>query len=176
MSDETQCAERLCRILEREEALYVELRSVLQRERECIVHLEAEDLELIVREKLALGDEGRMLEEARMGVSRELAESLGLASERLTLSQICDAMKGGAPALRAAHTRLVALLGAVRELLEANREFATDATRQVRGALRVLGRMLPPEAVYRPLEVGAGDSRESGLHASRPGRLVRRTA
>lgn len=176
MIDEAQCAERLCRILEREEALYVELRAVLQRERECIVHLEAEDLEIIVREKLVLGDEGRMLEEARIAVSRELAGSLGLSSERLTLSQICDAMKGGAPGLRAAHTRLVALLGAVRELLEANREFATDATRQVRGALRVLGRMLPPEAIYRPLDGDAHPSASPGLSSPRPGRLVRRSA
>lgn len=161
-------SDRLCGVLAAEERLYVEFRTLLQRERECMVTLQSEALEEIVREKATLADEGRLLEESRIAVSKELAQLLGLETEGVTLSRICDQMRGGAPALRAAHTRLVALLGAVRELLDANRVFAGDATIQVRGALRVLGRMLPIEATYQP---GAGM-----VSRPRSGRLVRRSA
>ncbi len=164
-------ATRLCGVLEAEERLYVEFRTLLQRERECMVALRSEALEEIVREKATLADEARLLEETRIAVSEELAQLLGFRESGVTLSRICDAMHGGSPALRAAHTRLVALLGAVRELLDANRVFAGDAALQVRGALRVLGRMLPLEATYQP-----GDGLKERRPIPRPGRLVRRSA
>ena len=43
--------ERLLRILTAEERLYVRLRDLLQRERELMVHLDADGLEAIAREK-----------------------------------------------------------------------------------------------------------------------------
>ncbi len=164
-------AERLCEVLAAEERLYVEFRALLQRERECMVALQSERLEELVREKATLAEEGRLLEETRVAVSQELARLLGLDPAGVTLSRICDHLRGGAPALRAAHTRLVALLGAVRELLDANRVFAGDATLQVRGALRVLGRMLPVDATLPTRPGGVGRSPRP-----RTGRLVRESA
>ena len=170
LNEHADAGARLLQVLESEERLYVEMRTLLQRERECIVGLRGEELEELVREKALLAEEGRLLEESRAAVAGELALRLGLPERGTTLSQICARLQGGAPGLRAAHTRLVALLGAVRELLEANRQFAGDAAQQVQGALHLLGRMLPPDATYSP-QLQRGHAPRPG-----PGRLVRRSA
>lgn len=143
------CA-RLLASLEAEEELYVELRALLQHERERIVALDAAGLEEIVRRKEALSEEGRLLEEGRIALSVALAQALGMDEARPTLSQLCARMGDDADALRAVHGRLVALLGAARELLEANAAFAGEAREQTRATLRLLGRLLPAGATYEP--------------------------
>jgi len=161
--------ERLLTILAAEERIYVELRDLLQRERELMVALDAEGLEEVARRKAELADEGRLVEESRIEVAGRLARQLGIREERPTLSRICEALGGGCAALQAAHTRLVVLVSVVRELLDANLALAGEHLGQIRGTLRLLGGLVPSEAVYER-SVSHGDA-PLGV-----GRLVRRTA
>ncbi len=161
---------RLLTILKAEERLYLEMRDLLQRERELILSLDSVGLEQAVREKASLADEGRLLEESRIEVTRELAHELGVGSDRPTLSQLADAVGPNDDGLRQAHSRLAALVGAVKELLDANTVFAGEAQGQVQGTLRLLGRLLPDEPTYGR----AGEILEApSLHG---GRLVRQSA
>ena len=148
MTSASDLAGRLGRILEAEEQIYLEMRSVLQREQSCIVRLDAVDLEDAVRSKEALAEEARLLEESRLEVTETLAAALGLGLARPSLSQLCDRLGEEATELRAAHTRLVALVGAVRELLHVNVTFAGDSLDRVRATLKLLGRLLPERPVY----------------------------
>lgn len=168
MMQEGATVQGLLKVLEAEELLYVELRDLLQHERTCMVNLDASGLEEAVRRKEALAAEGRLLEESRSQVARTLAEELGVTEDPPTLSRLCDRLGARAGRLRETHTRLVALLGAVRELVDANASFAGDSLAQVRATLRLFGRMLPPEPTYRPEALGRVS------HGS--GRLVRRSA
>jgi len=170
MSAVETCAAELLAVLESEERLYLELRQLLQRERELIVNLDAAGLEEAVRRKEALAAEGRLLEEGRLEVAVRLARALGLPEERPTLGVLCDALGDRATPLRAAHSRLVALVGASRELLDANAGFAGESLGQVRATLRLLGRLLPGEGTYAP---GLEPRPDVPLPA---GALVRRSA
>ena len=143
---------RLSLVLEAEENLYVELRDLLQRERACMVALDAEGLEQAVDAKETLAEEARLLEESRIDVACELASELGIADPRPSLSQLLEALGDTDGRLREQHLRLVALLAAVRELVDANASFAREGLEQVQGTLRTLGRLLPQEPVYRPAE------------------------
>lgn len=163
-------AERLLTILGAEEQVYVELRDLLQRERELMVALDAAGLEEVARRKAELADEGRLVEESRIEVAARLALDLGVEEERPTLSMLCEALGPDAAMLRAAHTRLVVLVSVVRELLDANVAFAGEHLSQIRGTLRLLGGMIPLEAVYER-NPHAGGSGAMGV-----GHLVRRTA
>jgi hypothetical protein len=155
-------------ILEAEERLYLEMRDLLQRERELIAALDAVGVEEVVREKENLAEEGSLLEESRLEVSARLANELGIQNESPTLSEICDALGEAGSELAEAHSRLAALAGAVQELLAANAVFAGDALDRVQGTLHLLGRLLPEAPTYRP----------SGVVNSpnRAGRLVRQSA
>jgi hypothetical protein len=142
---------RLSLVLDAEESLYVELRDCLQRERECMVSLDPDGLEEAVEAKEALAEEARLLEESRADVSRELADALGITDARPTLSRLLETLGDRATArLREQHSRLVALLAAVGELVDANASFARDGLAQVQDSLRMLGRLLPQEPIYRP--------------------------
>ncbi len=169
MSLATPSPNELLDVLESEERLYQELRGVLQEERERIVNLDAGGLEEVVQRKEALAAEGKLLEEGRIEAARRLATGLGLSGERPTLSALCDALGDGAKELREAHSRMVALVGAVRELLDANAGFAGESLGQVRGTLTLLGRLLPVNASYGPVVTAAPAGPSSGS-------LVRRSA
>jgi hypothetical protein len=158
---------RLLVVLEAEHALYLRLRDLLRREREVLGLLDARRLEQVAREKEELADEGRLLEESRIDVARELARELGLASERPRLVELCTRLGADAAPLRSAHNRLVVSVGAARELLEANRALAGDALAQVQATLRLLGGVLPEQERYTP--------RDETSRAP-TGRLVRQTA
>lgn len=160
--------EALAAVLAVEERLYVELRDLLQREHALMVTLEAEGLEEVALQKEALVDEGRLIEDSRLVVTRELAQEIGLPDPKPRLSTLCELLGPEARALRDAHTRLVVLLGVVRELMDANRAFAGDALSQVRGTLQMLGGLMPCETTYEP---GASSEPHLGV-----GQLVRRTA
>lgn len=136
---------RLVAILEAEERVYLEMRDLLQRERELMARLDAEGLGEVAREKEALADEGRLVEESRVVVVTALAQRLGLADERPTLSRLCEALGAAAAPLRQVHTRLVVLVSVVRELLDANVAFGNENLGRVRGTLQLLGRLLPAE-------------------------------
>ena len=157
-------AARLLPLLEAEEGVYLEMRDALQHERVCLANLDAEGLESAVRRKQTLAAEARVIEESRAALVAALAESLEMSQP--TLSQLADRLGAEAPGLREAHARLVALLGAVRELLDANAAFAGESLAQVRATLQLLGRLSPEQPTYGP---GAGEG-------GSPGRLVSRSA
>ncbi|MFQ5416758.1 MAG: flagellar protein FlgN [Myxococcota bacterium] len=158
--------QRLSRILDAEERFYCDFRGLLQREHACLVELDAEGLEEIVRAKEVLAEEGALLEESRIEVGAELAAKLELPG-RPTLSQICDRLGDEAADLRAAHARLVAVVGAVRELVELNTAFTGNALTRVDATLELLGRLRPDHPVY-----GQDRSRAP----ARTGRLLRSSA
>lgn len=158
--------ERLARVLDAEEGFYREFRTLLQREQACLVDLDAAALEEIVRTKEALAEEGRLLEESRVQIADELAAALGLPG-RPTLSQLGDRLEGEGDALRTAHTRMVALVGAVRELVELNAVFAGNALGRVDATLQLLGRLRPEQPVY---------AHDPTAAPARVGRLVRSSA
>ncbi len=167
MTTDADPGAHLMRVLQAEEKLYLELRALLQREQACITELDAAGLEEAVRAKETLAGEARLLEESRLEVVSALAASFGWRDARPTLSQLCDRLGEAGAGLREAHSRLVALVGAVRELLDVNAAFAGRSLDQVHATLELLGRLVPAQATYGP-----GGPRE----ASGPGRLVRRSA
>lgn len=160
-------AARLDAVLAAEERLYVELRDALQRERDCMVRLDVDGLEAVAAVKEALADEAALLEDSRRAVAAELAAVLGLPAAS-TLSALCERLAGAGGALRERHSRLVALLAAVAELVDANADFAREGLAQVRETIASLGRLLPAEPVYVP-----GGARAAAAGA---GRLVERVA
>lgn len=159
---------RLAQVLDAEEQLYVELRDLLQHERECMLNLDAEGLERAVEAKEGIAEEARLLEESRIEVARELARAVGVDEERPKLSLLCEALGPRADRLREQHSRLVALLGAVSELVDANASFAREGLEQVQDTIQMLGRLLPQEPIYRAAEIPRA---ERGT-----GRLVRSVA
>jgi hypothetical protein len=158
---------RLAQLLAAEERLYVELRDLLQEERDCMVQLDADGLEAVVAAKEVLADEAALLEESRLAVTKELADRLGVPTLP-TLSALCEALGEDGEPLHDGHSRLVALLAAVGELVEANASFARESLVQVRGTIASLGRLLPGEPVYTPDGARAP--------AAGTGRLVARSA
>jgi hypothetical protein len=160
---------RLLTVVEAEVRLYAELRDVLQEERDHIVNLDATKLEDCVRRKESLASEATILEESRLELATALGAALGLPDARPRLSLLCEHLPAESGALREAHSRLVARIGAVRELLDANAAFAGDALAQVRATLELLGRLLPAEPTYQPGAV-------PGPPGAAAGRLLRRTA
>lgn len=162
----TDSVERLVDLLTAEEELFVELRDALQQEQACLVSVDARGLDEAVRQKETLVAEARMLAESRVALVESLSAELDLPAEGTTLSEICDALGSGSPALRQAHARLAALVAAVRELLDLNAAFAGEAMAQVRATLQLLGRLAPGPGTYGP----------GGVEMGAPGRLVRRSA
>jgi len=151
MSGADELARRLETILESEEGLYVEMRVLLQKERGHMLARDVVELERSVRCKEILADECRLLEESRSAVVSQMASDLGLASERATLSHICAALgEGSGDRLQAIHSRLVAIVGAVRELLHANEGLAGECLARVQGTLRLLGCLMPERPTYGP--------------------------
>jgi len=158
----------LC-VLKAEEALYVRMRDLLQREWDLMVELDAAALEETARTKCELADEGRLLEESRQAATEVLAAELGLDSKRPTLTELCERLGPDAHALRETQTVLLILVHVARELIEANEALAGSNVAQIRGTLRLLGSLAPAEGLY--------DSRAT---AEPPplaaGRLVRQSA
>jgi len=165
----SEAREALLRILKAEEALYLRMRDLLQREWDLMVELDAAALEETARTKFELADEGRLLEESRQAATEVLAAELGLDSKRPTLPELCERLGPDAEALRETHTVLLILVSVVRELLEANEALAGSSVAQIRGTLRLLGSLAPSDGLY--------DSRTS---AEPPplaaGRLLRQSA
>jgi hypothetical protein len=158
--------ERLLRILGAEESFYCKMRELLQHEHVCLVEMDVEQLEDIVRSKAALAEEGALLEESRVQVASALASELGLEG-RPTLSRICDRLGDIASGLRAAHSCLVAVVGAVRELVELNAAFAGDSLLRVDATLDLLGRLRSDQPIY---------TQDRSTEPTRTGRLLRSSA
>ena len=164
----TTLAERVGRlqvVLQAEEDLYVRMRSLLRREEEELIRLDPSDLDRTVAEKHALAEEGRLLEESRIVLTRELCEAMGLSSEPIKLSALIETLGPDAMDLPEIHGRLTALVASSHSLLEANELFASRSFDRVRETLKMLGRSGPEVTSYGP---GSG----RGSSATR-GRLVR---
>ncbi len=167
MTQNAAIARRLLSVLSEEERLYVELKSLLQEERALMVARDADNLDRIVAQKEALASEGRLLEECRRKVMNEMGATFGLPKGEVTLSRLCALLEDEGAELRAVHGRMVALASAVRELLEANANFAGEALMRVQSTLRLLGRLLPDQPTYE-----AHPSPTGQQPSARPGRLV----
>ena len=169
MTQTAEIARRLYAVLAEEEQLYLDMKALLQEERQQMSLRNAEQIELIVQRKEGLAGEGQLLEECRHNVMRELVEKLGLPESEGTLSRVCAALADEGTELRMIHGRLVALIAAVRELLEANSTFAGEALIRVQSTLRLLGRLLPDEPTY-----GRSQSSQTPRpQMMKPGRIVR---
>ena len=169
----TTAIEQLSAILRSEESLYRELLGLLQRERELMVDLDADGLGELVRQKETLAAEGRLIEQGRIDVAARLAIDLSISSDPVTLSQICVRIGDDGDELREAHTRLVAIVSAVRELVQANRTMGGDRLSFVQKTLGLLGALLPG----RTAEPGAYGRTGAVPEAVLPGgHLVRRSA
>ncbi|MCH7866270.1 MAG: flagellar protein FlgN [Myxococcales bacterium] len=171
MTQTAEIAQRLYNILAEEERLYLEMKTLLQEERQRMVLRDADGIEVAVRRKEGLAGEGKLLEACRRKVMCEMAAVLGLPDEEATLSRVCAALGSESVELRSIHGRLVALIAAVRELLEVNSSFAGEALIRVQSTLRLLGRLLPDEPTY-----GRTPASQIPRPHMKPGRIVRQTA
>lgn len=152
---------KLVEVLGVEERIHRELRRLLSEERGRMLELDAESLYELAMRKEVLAEEGRLAQDARLQVSSDLARSLGLPTEGVTLSQICLALGDTAGPLREAQSRLLAVVRAVAELSEANQTLGGERLADVQTTLQLLGRLAPAASF------------ES---ASRSGSLVQRSA
>lgn len=165
MTELAVCVDNLRTILLAEEELYLRMRTVLSRDEEVLIALDPRVLAETVEEKRMLAEEGRLLEESRTELIRELAASLGLDATSLKLSELIAAFGDEAGDLPEVHARLAALVASTRTLVDANQGFANRSLGRVQETLRLLGRSLPDESGYGP-------ARRSGSSTGR-GRLVR---
>ena len=168
MTQTAEVARRLYAILSEEERLYLEMKVLLQEERQRMVLRDADGIEIAVRRKEGLAGEGKLLEECRRKLMLEMAVALGLPEHEATLSSVCVLLGSEGGDLRSIHGRLVALIAAVRELLEANSSFAGEALLRVQSTLRLLGRLLPDEPTY-----GRTPASQAPRPHMKPGRIVR---
>jgi len=162
MSDIARTSEKLREVLGAEEELYLSMQKLLCRERESLLELEVEAIEDCVSEKEVLAEEGRLLEQTRVAICAELGEALDLGCESPTLAALTRALGSAAGELADQHSRLLALVAAVRELTEVNDRFAGGSLERVQRTLRLLGGLLPEGPIYGPggeTERRAGDSR-----------------
>ncbi|MCG8587847.1 MAG: flagellar protein FlgN [Proteobacteria bacterium] len=140
MSERALLVARVEQVLLAEEERYRELQLLLQAERVAVIDRDVPALERLVREKEALADEVRLLEESRIHACRRLGEALGIASESPTLEALTEGLGPDGASLAPVHARLSALLGAVRELVSENEGEAREAVARVRATLSILGR------------------------------------
>lgn len=170
MTPTAEIAKRLFNVLAEEERLYLEMKTLLQEERQRMVLRDVDGIEVAVRRKEGLAGEGKLLEECRRKVMAEMAIELGLPEGEATLSRVSAALGSEGLELRTIHGRLVALIAAVRELLESNSSFAGQALIRVQSTLRLLGRLLPDEPTY-----GRTAASQIPRPHMKPGRIVRQS-
>lgn len=148
MNEVTATVERLEMILRSEEDLYLRLRQTLLRDEPEMIELDPGTLARTVEEKRALAEEGRLLEESRVVVTRELAALIGLGEALPKLSRIAAILGDQAGELPVLHGRLSALIESNQMLIEGNRVFAHRSLGRVRDTLRLLGRATPQPVGY----------------------------
>lgn len=165
MSIVEESVARLAVVLHAEEELYLRMRRLLQREEAEIVQLDPRQIEETAEEKRTLAEEGRLLEDSRLAITRALAASIGLGEGPVRLATLIETLGEEAGELPALHARLSALIASNRALLEANQGFAHRSLARVRETLGLLGRSVPDETGYGP---GARRATSTGR-----GRLVR---
>lgn len=164
---------RLAEILAVEARVYRDLRRLLSEERERMLDLDAESLYGLATRKEVLAEEGRIALEARTQAVSDLADSVEVPRPGLTLSTLCDALGERAIPLREAQSRLLAIIGAVRELSEANQRLGGERLTEVQTTLQLLGRLAPIASGM----ADTGNAGGLGRNASPPSSgLVRRFA
>ena len=134
---------RLADVLAVEERVYRDLRELLSEERGRMLDLDAESLYGLATRKEVLAEEGRLVLEARTRAVDHLAKSTGISGPGTTLTQLCESLGDAARPLREAQSRLLAIVGAVRELSEANQKMGGDRLTDVQTTLKLLGRLVP---------------------------------
>ena len=164
MSEIGDTVERLEMILRSEEDLYLRLHETLLRDEPEMIELDPGTLSRTVEEKRTLAEEGRLLEESRVVVTRELATLIGLGESLPKLSRIAAVLGDQAGELPMLHGRLSALVESNQMLIEGNRAFAHRTLGRVRDTLRLLGRATP-----QPVGYGRGGQ---PAEASGRGRLI----
>lgn len=89
MTVDNQAFVDLIKLLEEESQIYTEMRDLLDREREALLHLKATELGEIVSRKETLGLRIKALDESRKVLSERLGRRLGIAPEELTVTALC---------------------------------------------------------------------------------------
>lgn len=142
MSEEL--ARKLLDVLALEERVHRDLRELLAEERGRMIALDADALYGLAARKEVLAEEGRLAERGRVALVNQCAQGLGIGELPISLGRLCDALGEAASApLREAQSRLVAVIGAVRELAEANRVLGGERLAHVQSTLTLLGRLSP---------------------------------
>ena len=142
MSEEL--VEKLLGVLALEERVHRDLRELLAEERERMIALDADALYGLAARKEVLAEEGRLAEGGRVALVDQCAQGLGIRETPVPLGRLCDALgEEAAVPLREAQSRLVAVIGAVRELAEANRALGGERLAHVQSTLKLLGRLSP---------------------------------
>jgi len=168
LANATPAPVRLAELLDVQEKLLLEMRDCLHAERDAMHDFDASALEQAAHAKSGIAAELRVVEDARIAVARELADSLGLDSRSATLAGIASRLGASGGRLLGARDRLRALVTANAELLEANSTFARRSLGEVRTTLDFLAGVAPSAPTYE----------RSGLAAPAraPGRLLDRRA
>jgi flagellar biosynthesis/type III secretory pathway chaperone len=114
---------------------YRTLLEVLQRERECLVHLNPEGVETLAKEKDTIMLKLRLLEEERVRLVRSFAEETGSTGD-MTLQRLHE-MTGDAAYSRL-RSQLISLVQAISELNEFNKILIERSSNFVRRTLGFL--------------------------------------
>ena len=153
----------LVRVLDAEIDTYTRLRDVLQSERTAVLDQNLEALTQSLSEKEALAAEARLLEENLAEQVTATAAELGMEAARPRVSEIAHFLgRAGAP-LTDKQLRLAALVGTVRELIDANSQSTRQSLAQVRATIQLLGRLWPDPPTYQPDASPDPSERRGGL-------------
>jgi flagellar biosynthesis/type III secretory pathway chaperone len=160
--------EALIDLLLQEEAIYRELTELLDEEREAMLRLAVERLGEIVSRKETLGLRIKALDESRKVLARRLGTQLGLATDQVTVTNLCGrAPRSVAERLETIGRRLRRTVTACQEKNAYNARAATRGMELVASAIGHLIAQADPagkvyQATRRPTQSYATLSKTSG--------------
>ena len=158
-----ESTQTLIRVINAEADVYARLKSVLQDEQAALLDQDLEALTRAIEAKETLAAEANLLEDSLSELVASTAKTLELELARPRLSEIATALGAEGTAVREAQIRLAALVGAVRELVEANDESTRRSLSQVRATIQLLGRLWPEPPTYGPDSKGEREQPRGGL-------------
>jgi flagellar biosynthesis/type III secretory pathway chaperone len=129
-------AESIKSILSEQVAGYRMLLEILQRERECLVHIDPAGVETLSKEKDTIVLKLRLLEEERIRLVQAFARNLGV-DERSALEKLAEVTGDGD--FQRLRLQLISLLQGIMELNDFNRVLIERSSAVIKNALNFLG-------------------------------------
>jgi flagellar biosynthesis/type III secretory pathway chaperone len=144
--------EALIDLLAQEEAIYRDMLVLLDEEREAMLRMRVDQVMRLTSRKETFVLRVKALDESRKMLARRLAAALGMPSDQVTVTRLCDSAPAGvAKRLAAAGAQLRHAVGACKAKNDANGQTAACGMKVIAGAMdHLIAHADPTGVVYRP--------------------------